>query len=242
MSSTVMYIADDFGLSDAVNEAIVHAHTHGALHGAGLMMGQPGTEAAVALAHTVPTLQVGWHLHLNDSIPCSVPAWPWGSSPARAGFAIGLSPRMRALARREIQMQWRQFRDTGLQCAFVNAHHHLHVHPFVRRMMADILAGEFDGWLRWGRPGFFDSSPSRIGYGLLDRLLCEPQRGRLPFRLSTTLWGIDRTFRMNAEEIQARLPILGEGLHEFIFHPRKVESDADTLCLLQLARQARVPC
>ncbi len=236
MPSTVMYIADDLGLSHGVNAAIVHAHTHGALHGAGLMMGQPGTEAAVALAHDTPTLEIGWHLHLNDSLPCSVAAWPWGNSPARAGFALGLSPRMRALARREIQMQWRQFMDTGLRCAFVNAHHHLHIHPFIRRTLVDTIAGEFDGWMRWGRPEFFAATPARFGYGLLDRLLHAPQRKRLPFPLTTTVWGIDRTFKMNAAEIRGILPALGEGLHEFIFHPRSIESDADTRCLLELAR------
>ena len=241
MPSTVMYIADDLGLGDAANEAIVHSHTHGALHGAGLMMGQPGTEAAVALAHDTPTLEVGWHLHLNDSLPCSVPAWPWGSSPARAGFAIALSPPMRELARREIRLQWRQFLDTGLRCAFVNTHHHLHVHPFVRRTLVETIAGDFDGWLRWGRPEFFGAMSTRLGYGLLDRLLHEPHRGRLPFPLTTSVWGIDRTFRMNAAEIQATLPTLGEGLHEFIFHPRSVENDADTRCLLELAQNPGNP-
>jgi predicted glycoside hydrolase/deacetylase ChbG (UPF0249 family) len=242
MPSTVMYIADDLGLSDRVNAAIFHAHTHGALRGAGLMMGQPGTDAAVALARDTPTLEVGWHLHLNDSLPCSIPVWPWGSSPARAGVAIGLSPRMRALARREIQLQWRQFVDTGLRCAFVNAHHHLHIHPFIRRTLVETIAGEFDGWMRWGRPEFFEATPARFGYGLLDRLLHAPQRKRLPFPLTSTVWGIDRTFKMNAAEIQATLPALGEGLHEFIFHPRSIESDADTRCLLELARQASANC
>ena len=236
MQTTVMYIADDLGLSDEVNEAIIHAHTHGALRGAALMMGQPGSEAAAALAHDTPALEVGWHLHLNDSLPCSVPAWPWGSSPARAGFAMALSPSMRALSRREIGLQWRQFLDTGLRCAFVNAHHHLHIHPFVRRTLVEAIAADFDGWMRWGRPEFFGPTPARLGYALLDRLLHEPHRQRLPMPLTTSVWGIDRTFRMDAAEIQATLPSLGEGLHEFIFHPRNIDNDADTHCLLELAR------
>ena len=119
--------------------------------------------------------------------------------------------------------------DTGLRCAFVNAHHHLHIHPFIRRTLVETIAGEFNGWIRWGRPEFFAPTPARFGYGLLDRLLHAPQRKRLPFPLTTTVWGIDRTFKMDAAEIQGILPALGEGLHEFIFHPRSIESDADTL-------------
>jgi hypothetical protein len=68
----------------------------------------------------------------------------------------------------------------------------------------------------------------------LDRLLHAPQRDRIPFKLSTTVWGIDRTFAMNADEIRSVIPALGDGLHEFIFHPRGLDSDADTRCLMDL--------
>src|SRR6266481_4753194 len=76
----VLFIADDFGMNPEVNRAIVHAHRHGALHGASLMMGQPATEDAVQLAQDNPDLQVGWHLHLCDSQPITRNVWPWGKS------------------------------------------------------------------------------------------------------------------------------------------------------------------
>jgi len=62
----------------------------------------------------------------------------------------------------------------------------------------------------------------------------EPDSDRSPFRLSTTLWGIDRTFNMNVREILGVLPSLGEGMHEFMFHPRRVEGDPDTRALVEL--------
>src|ERR1700690_3267244 len=73
----VFFIADDFGMSPEVNRAIIHAHRHGVLHGASLMMGQPATEDAVRLARDNPSLQVGWHLHLCDSQPITCSAWSW---------------------------------------------------------------------------------------------------------------------------------------------------------------------
>ncbi len=234
MAGEIVFIADDFGANDQVNEAIVYAHRHGVLTGACLMIGQPASRAAVSLARENPTLEIGWHMHLTDSRPLTRPEWPWGNSPAGAGFAIGLSPRMRELARREIERQWEAYRRTGLPCRFVNAHHHLHVHPWVRRVLLETLSSSFGGWVRWGRPSFFGSSRAQVFYRMLDALFQARQRGRLPYRLSTTLWGIDRTFSMNAQEILRVLPNLGEGLHEFMFHPRRVEGDLDTTALLEL--------
>lgn len=232
----VMFIADDFGASREVNEAIVHTHRRGALHGAALMMGQDATAHAVALARENPALQVGLHLHLADSRPCTADAWPWGRSPARAGFAMALFPGQRALMRREVHAQWRAFRATGLTCRFVNAHHHLHVHPLVRRAMRDALPAELGGWLRWGRPRYFSRGPATWPHTLIYLLLQAPVRRRLPWDVSTTLWGLDRTFRMDAGEVQRVLPTLGDGVHEFMFHPRRPGSDPDSQCLLGLSR------
>lgn len=231
----ILFIADDFGMSPAVNAAIMRAHLEGALHGACLMMGQPGTDDAVELALAHPSLQVGWHLHLNDSEPMTIPEWPWGKSPARAGMSIAVSPRARSLVRDEIDQQWRALRDSGLECRFVNAHHHLHWHPYVRRqLVATVEADGFDGWMRWGRLRFMDRDSAPLGYALVESLLQEPQRGRLPVRQSTTLWGLDRTFGMDANKIATLLPTLGDGLHEFMFHPRPGGEDADTRCLIEL--------
>jgi predicted glycoside hydrolase/deacetylase ChbG (UPF0249 family) len=237
MATEIVFIADDFGLNDRVNEAIVRAHREGALTGACLMLGQPGTADAVSLAREHPSLQVGWHMHLTDSRPLTRADWPWGRSPAKAGFAIGLSAGMRELARREIERQWEAYKETGLPCRFVNAHHHLHVHPWIRSVLMETLANDFEGWVRWGRPRFFSPSRTEIFYQMLDALLQARHRGRSPFRLSTTLWGIDRTFSMNAREILGVLPGLGEGMHEFMFHPRRLEGDPDTQALLDLKDQ-----
>jgi predicted glycoside hydrolase/deacetylase ChbG (UPF0249 family) len=149
-------------------------------------------------------------------------------------LAIGFSRKMRKRVRIEVEGQWDAYRESGLACRFVNAHHHLHLHPVVRRMLTETLHPDFDGWVRWGRPRFFRPNPFEIFYRALDLLLQSPQRGRLPFRLSTTLWGIDRTFNMKASEILGVVPTLGEGLHEFMFHPRRVQGDPDTTALLEL--------
>jgi predicted glycoside hydrolase/deacetylase ChbG (UPF0249 family) len=230
----IAYIADDFGLSDEANEAILHCWTHGVLTGTVLMMGQAATAAAVELAHENPGLEIGWHLHLVDSAPCTLDSWPWGASHTRAGVAMGLSPAARRAVLSEIEEQWRQFQATGLECRFANAHHHLHFHPFVRRNMIETMGDDFKGWLRWGRIACFSGGASTLGYRLLDLTMVAPHRGRLPYRLSDSLWGVDRTFAMQADEVRRAQDTLGDGLHEFMFHPRRLD-DADARCLLDLA-------
>ena len=88
----VFFIADDFGMSLEVNRAILHAHQHGVLQGASLMMGQAATEDAVRMARDNPGLQVGWHLHLCDSQPITRKAWSWGNSHLRAAGPSACHP------------------------------------------------------------------------------------------------------------------------------------------------------
>jgi hypothetical protein len=233
MSKEVIFIADDLGMSEEINDAIGHAHVSGQLNGAALMMAQPGTADAVERVRALPGLQIGWHLHLTDSVPATVARWPWGASPARAGFSIGLLPRSRELMRREVARQWELFRATGLECRFINSHHHLHAHPFVYRALRDVVGPAFPGWIRLGRPcPFSPRAAPRFAYALGE--LFQARRRRLsPWRATDTLWGLDRLFAMNAAEVRSVLARLPDGFHEFLFHPR-TRSCPDTQCLLDL--------
>jgi predicted glycoside hydrolase/deacetylase ChbG (UPF0249 family) len=232
MAKEVIFIADDFGMNDEINDAIVESHRSGHLTGAALMMAQPGTENAVRLARENPSLQIGWHLHLNDSRPATAERWPWGDSPVMAGVRIGLGSSGRELMRREVSRQWELFRATGLECRFINSHHHLHAHPFVYRALRDTVGLSFGGWIRLGKPRPFDAAASMLWKALgqiyLDR------RWRLSaWRSTDTLWGLDRLFNMNAGEVRAAMATLPDGFHEFMFHPR-TRSCPDSLCLQQL--------
>ena len=233
MAKEVYFIADDLGMTHEINEAIVHAHLAGALSGAALMMAQPGTDDAVQKARNHPTLQMGWHLHLNDSQPATTDAWPWGASPAAAGFQIGLSQKARTLMRREVARQWELFQATGLECRFINSHHHLHAHPFVYQALLETVGPQFKGWIRLGQPHSFQPEPVFILWRILGRIYLERRRRLSAWRASDTLWGIDRIFKMEPGEVREVLAKLPDGLHEFLFHPRAL-SCPDTLCLIEL--------
>jgi len=196
------------------------------------MMAQPATTAAIKIAHENPSLQVGWHLHLNNSLPATTDRWPWGNSPSRAGFTIGLSARARELMRREVAAQWELFQGTGLPCHFINSHHHLHTHPFVYHALLETVGPQFPGWIRLGEARTFDRNPPAL-WRALDFIYLGPRRKNSRWRSTDTLWGVDRSFRMDADEVRATLATLPDGFHEFLFHPR-TRSCPDTICLLNL--------
>lgn len=234
LKKEICFIADDFGHSPEINAAIVRAHCEGALHGAGLMMGQTATAKAVQLAREHQQLQVGLHFHLCDSTPVTCAAWPWGSSPHRAGWSIGLSHAARALMRREVQAQWDMFQATGLGCAFVNCHHHLHVHPAVCATLMEVLPQDFAGWVRLGQPRLFSQRLRDCARHAAVAFWSGRGRRHSPHPTCRTLWGLDRLFKMQASEILSVVPGLPDGLHEFMFHPRAADNDTDVACLLEL--------
>ncbi len=57
--------ADDFGLSAGVNRGIVHAHEHGVVTSASLMVRGASAHDAVALSRSHPDLSVGIHIDLG---------------------------------------------------------------------------------------------------------------------------------------------------------------------------------
>jgi hypothetical protein len=99
---------DDFGLSPAVNQAIVKAHEQGLLTSASLMVNGPAASEAIALAKAHPTLAVGLHLVLcqgrstltPDLIPGLVDADGHFTEAPRAGlryfFVRSLRPQLQA--------------------------------------------------------------------------------------------------------------------------------------------------
>lgn len=237
MDKTIIFTADDLGLDEPTNFAIERAHREGVLTAASLMLGQPGGTHALEIIRRNPKLQIGWHFHACDSQPLTVREWPWGKSPARAGLTLAVSPSARALIRRELAAQWNAFTATRAPCRFINGHHHLHIHPFIAREMSRLVASQFTGWVRGFEVNFFGANPRG---GLMHRLLRRRSRRWLKAwpagRRTDSLWGLDRTFRMSADEITPVLPTLPDGFHEFIFHPRH-EHDVDQKALIELKRR-----
>lgn len=233
---TIVFTADDLGWDENTNLTIERAHRNGVLTAASLMMGQPGTTHALEVIRRNPDLQIGWHFHACDSQPLICREWPWGTSEVRAGVTLAVSRAARELIRRELAEQWKQLLAAGVNVRFVNGHHHLHIHPFIAREMHRLIGGSFNGWVRGFEARFFGANPKgNLGFRILSRWSARWLKLWSANQRTDTLWGLDRTFCMNANEVAQVLPTLPDGFHEFMFHPRK-EGDADETALLELSQ------
>jgi hopanoid biosynthesis associated protein HpnK len=143
----VTFSADDFGLSECVNEAVERAHRDGILNAASLMVAGPAAGDAVRRARAMPGLRVGLHLVVIESPavlpPAQIPdlvdeAGQFPSNQLRLGLNYFFRPRVRRQLAAEIRAQFRAFTATGLVLDHANAHKHMHLHPTVARLMLSI--------------------------------------------------------------------------------------------------------
>lgn len=146
MSRRVIFSADDFGLSEAVNEGVERAHRAGVLRSASLMVGGAAAGDAVERARRMPGLHVGLHVVVIEGpavlppheIPDLVDAS--GQFPSN-GLWLGLRyfflPAVRAQLKREIAAQFAAYAATGLSLDHADAHKHMHLHPTVGAMIID---------------------------------------------------------------------------------------------------------
>jgi hopanoid biosynthesis associated protein HpnK len=136
----VIFNADDFGYSGAVNEAVARAHKQGLLTSASLMVTGPAVDEAIALARQMPTLAVGLHLVMVDGRPVLPPGQiphlvdrhgSFPSNAVRTGLHYALSRTARQELRQELNAQFERFAATGLPLSHVDSHLHMHMHPFI---------------------------------------------------------------------------------------------------------------
>lgn len=136
----VIINGDDFGLSSAVNEAVILAYRHGILRSASLMIGEVAAEEAVDSARRHPGLAVGLHIALSDSRPVLPPEQipdlvqadgRFHANEAAISRRLLTSRAVRLQLRAEIAAQFTKFRETGLVCDHVNTHRNVHLHPVI---------------------------------------------------------------------------------------------------------------
>ncbi len=134
--------ADDFGLTPGVNRSIAELHQAGALTSATLMATGAAFDEAVALAHAIPTLEVGCHIVLIDGTPAlpadQIPSLcPDGHSfrSKLSHFATDLyGGRIRdAEIEAEAAAQIRRLQNAGLNVSHIDTHKHTHLFPRVLR-------------------------------------------------------------------------------------------------------------
>ena len=234
MSRRVILSADDFGLSEAVNEGVERAHREGILSTASLMVAGPAAADAIRRARRLPDLRIGLHLVVVEGaavlpaaeIPLLVDgAGGFSSEQGRLGVRYFFTPGARRQLRAEITAQFRAFAATGLRLDHANAHKHMHLHPTVGRLLLE--AGREHNLPAVRVPeepasvlAQFGDAPGAgarllAGWTRLLRMQCRRARVR------TNRWcfGIAWTGHMRAERVARLVAVLPPGLSEIYFHP-----------------------
>ncbi len=230
----VLFSADDFGLSEAVNEAVERAHRDGILEAASLMVAGPAAADAVRRAQAMPGLRVGLHLVVIEGpavlppgeIPALVDAaGQFPSDQFRLGVNYFFRPRVRRQLAAEIRAQFAAFAATGLTLDHANAHKHMHLHPTVGGLMLRIGR---DFGLRRVRvpsepPAVLARCGTHVGVGgqALYRWtgLLRRRAAAAGMQVNDHCFGIAWSGHMTAERMRRLLPVLPEGESEIYFHP-----------------------
>ena len=231
---TVTFSADDFGLTEAVNEGIERAHRDGILQAASLMVAGPAAADAVRRARANPSLRVGLHLVVIEG-PSALPhaAIPdlidetgqFPSDQFRLGLNYFFRPRVRRQLLAEIRAQFAAFAATGLALDHANAHKHMQLHPTVGAMM--LRAGAEHGLRRIRIPAEPPQvlarcdTPPTLGDKLLYRwtTLLRRQARIAGVTTNDQCFGLAWSGHMTADRIRRLLSNLPEGDTEIYFHP-----------------------
>jgi len=151
MDQRIIINADDFGVCEAVNEAVAQAHTKGVLTSATIMTNMPAAEHALGLVRTMPRLGVGVHLNLTEGRPVSKDHSVrslldadgcFHHRPSKLALLSMTAAEIRNAVTRELGAQIRWLIDRGLKPTHLDSHRHIHCYPTIFSLVCR-LAGRF---------------------------------------------------------------------------------------------------
>jgi hopanoid biosynthesis associated protein HpnK len=235
---TVIFTADDFGLSPALNGAVVLAHRRGLLTCASLMPGGPQAEAAFRLAREHPGLCPGVHLTLIQGRavlpPAAIPHLVDGQgrfphNPVLAGWRYFWEPRLLPEIKKELRAQIEAALRAGLSIWHLNGHLNLHLHPRIFPLVVE-LAREYDiPAVRLGREDWRatlalapDHPLPKLAQGLSFAWLSRRARRQAQAAgliYNDHLFGLLNDGRMTEDYLLSLVPHLLPGVTEIYCHP-----------------------
>jgi chitin disaccharide deacetylase len=235
MKTSLIVTADDFGLHEAVNEAVGKASAAGVLTAASLMVGAPASAAAVRCARELPELRVGLHLVMADGwavlprrlIPALVDQ---DGRFANRLFVDGIRyltlPKVRRQLEAEIRAQFTAFACTGLRLDHVNAHKHFHLHPTLLNMIVRIGREFGMHAIRVPAEPLWFATRGAIAAGAANAALLAPWLALMKRRLRAAriayndrVFGVTCSGSVDEATLLAILARLPPGVSEIYLHP-----------------------
>ncbi|MGI0481540.1 hopanoid biosynthesis-associated protein HpnK [Geminocystis sp. CENA526] len=247
--------ADDFGYSDSVNEAIITAYHQGILTNTSLMVTADKADSAVKLAKENLGLGVGLHLVLccgkSALSPSQIPhlvdkQGNFNHSASIAGLKYQFIPSAKQELKQEIKAQLDLFQATGLPLSHVDGHLHLHTHPLVLNILAE-LAPEYG--IKFVRLPYeelnltlkLDSSNLLLKtvYSIVFRQLRkygEKLFNKSGVKYLEKIYGLLQTGKMSESYLLGLIPQIEGNIIEIYSHPQSVTEDIELqgLCSQQV--------
>jgi hopanoid biosynthesis associated protein HpnK len=158
MERKIIINADDFGLCDGVNRAVVQAHTEGVLTSTTIMANMPSARQAVELAKQLPTLGVGVHLNLFEGKPLSKDPCvdcllntdgEFAYSPCHLSFLSVINRKIRSAIAIELAAQIQWVINNGIKPTHLDSHKHIHSFPVIFPIVCDLAKSFGIVAIRW---------------------------------------------------------------------------------------------
>jgi predicted glycoside hydrolase/deacetylase ChbG (UPF0249 family) len=241
--------ADDFGLTDGINRAVLELHQLGALQSTTLMAAAPRFSDAVEISSQQNSLGVGCHIVLVDGTPVANPA----AIPTLldASSKRGDEPRFRATLGEfvrdlylgridsahielEATAQIQRLQQAGVSVTHVDTHKHTHMFP---RVLEGVMRAAHACHIRAIRNPFEPvwSVAATPGAGLIRTL-----QVRMLSSLRHSFWrsvrqrgwittdgcvGVAATGTLNEATLRAMLQRLPQGTFELVCHPAYLDEE-----------------
>jgi hopanoid biosynthesis associated protein HpnK len=237
-SRFVIINADDFGLHEAVNKAVVHAHQHGVVTSASIMACGTAFEDAVVRWRNCPGLGIGIHLTLVEERPVAPPDQvrslvnKEGFMPrSYMAFAHRWLSRQISLGdvARELEAQVERVLRAGIMPSHFDSHQHVHCLPGIWRAILSLARKYHVPYVRLPR---FDSlradatvveTAVRAGVNMMAWLRGHASSSAV--KHADHLGGLSFSGRMTVPRLLAILNSVSPGLTEIMVHPGLPDED-----------------
>ncbi len=247
MIARLIVNADDFGLTEGTNRAIVDAHCSGIVTSTSLLANGYAFEHAVRLAHATPSLGVGVHLSLTEGPPVAenVIEQLWPANKFAGELPLSNQPFVRALLagrlpraaiRQEFEAQAAKVVAAGIRPTHIDGHKYIHLLPGITAIVADVARQ-------------FSIPVMRVPHRVIDSLLVPSRAARVPgliilmsmaimayqvakragLRTSDRLAGFIDTGHLNRDRIFRLLLPPRPGVTELLCHPAYHTAQLDDL-------------
>ena len=242
--------ADDFGLTEGINNGIVDGFKNGIITSASLMATMPAFEHAVELATEHPGLDIGAHVSLTLGKPCSLnnKLWPIlgeGEFIRSLGrltwcvYAGRIHPRD---IKEEISAQIKKIQETGLKITHLDGHQHIHMLPCLLEAITVSMREYQIPFIRIPDEAAWPKKPDTIkGWGLFFMsLFSKFFRKKIAgtgLKTADHFFGLSRTEKMSMDDLIYVLNSSKPGINELMCHPGYKDACFSLICKAPFLRE-----